>query len=100
MKLLLAHNRYRYPGGEDVGFCREAALLRSRGHCVVEYVRQNAEIPNNGIWNNIRTGMQALWASDTAGELRSILRNERPQLVHFHNTFPLISPSAYYACKE
>lgn len=100
MKLLIAHNRYRYPGGEDVVFSREAELLRSAGHNVIEYVRQNTEIPNDGIWNNVRTGIRTIWAWDTAGELRSILRRERPELVHFHNTFPLISPAAYYVCRE
>jgi glycosyltransferase involved in cell wall biosynthesis len=100
MKLLIAHNRYRYPGGEDVVFSREGALLRSAGHDVVEYVRQNTEIPNGGILNDMRTGIRTLWAWDTSRELRSILRRERPELVHFHNTFPLISPAAYYACKE
>ena len=44
--------------------------------------------------------MRAVWAWDTKRELRSILRKERPELVHFHNAFPVISPSAYYACKE
>jgi glycosyltransferase involved in cell wall biosynthesis len=100
MKLLIAHNRYRYPGGEDVVFSREAALLRSAGHDVVEYVRQNTEIQSDGILNDVKTGIRTLWASETARELRSILRKEKPQLVHFHNTFPLISPAAYYACKE
>jgi glycosyltransferase involved in cell wall biosynthesis len=100
MKLLIAHNRYRYPGGEDVVFSREEALLRSAGHDVVEYVRQNTEIQSDGILNDVKTGIRTLWASETARELRSILRKEKPQLVHFHNTFPLISPAAYYACKE
>ena len=100
MKLLIAHNRYRSPGGEDVVFSREGALLRSAGHEVVEYVRQNMEMPNDGILKNMKTGIRTLWAWDTARELRSILRKERPQLVHFHNTFPLISPAAYYTCKE
>jgi glycosyltransferase involved in cell wall biosynthesis len=100
MKLLIAHNRYRYPGGEDVVFSREAALLRSAGHDVVEYVRQNTEIQSDGILNDVKTGIRTLWASETARELGSILRKEKPQLVHFHNTFPLISPAAYYTCKE
>lgn len=100
MKLLIAHNRYRSPGGEDVVFSREGALLRSAGHEVVEYVRQNTEIPNLGILKDMKTGIRTLWAWDTARELRSILRKEKPQLVHFHNTFPLISPAAYYTCKE
>src|SRR5437667_12820550 len=98
MKLLIAHNRYRSPGGEDVVFSREGALLRSAGHEGVEYVRQTMEMPNDGILKNMKTGIRTLWAWDTARELRSILRRERPRLVHSPNTFHLISPAASYAC--
>jgi glycosyltransferase involved in cell wall biosynthesis len=44
--------------------------------------------------------MQTLWARDSQNELRTILRREEPHIVHFHNTFPLISPAAYYTCQE
>jgi len=100
MKLLIAHNRYRYPGGEDQVFSREGELLRSAGHQVVEYVRHNREIPEHNVLNSLRVGMRTLWARDSAHDLRQILRRENPDLVHFHNTFPLISPAAYYACKQ
>lgn len=100
MKLLIVHNRYRYPGGEDEVFCRESELLRSAGHDVVEYVRDNSQIAEGSILGKVKVGMQTLWAWDSARELGSVLRRERPQVVHFHNTFPLISPAAYYVCKE
>jgi glycosyltransferase involved in cell wall biosynthesis len=100
MKLLIAHNRYRYPGGEDEVVCREGELLRSAGHQVTEYVRHNREIPEHDVLNRVRVGMRTLWAWDSAHELRKIVGRENPDLVHFHNTFPLISPAAYYACKQ
>ena len=100
MKLLIAHNRYRYPGGEDEVVCREAELLRSAGHHVAEYVRHNREISEHHVLNRLRVGMRTLWAWDSVHDLRKILRRENPDLVHFHNTFPLISPAAYYACKQ
>jgi glycosyltransferase involved in cell wall biosynthesis len=100
MRLLLAHNCYRWPGGEDIVFSREGALLRSAGHEVVEYVRHNDEISRDGIWKSVKTGMRTVWAWDCAKEMHSLLRSVKPHLVHFHNTFPLISPAAYYVCKE
>jgi glycosyltransferase involved in cell wall biosynthesis len=100
MKLLLAHNRYLCAGGEDVVFYRERELLRSAGHDVLEYVRQNSDISNGGILSNMKVALQTFWAWDTAQEMRSLLRSVKPDLVHFHNTFPLISPAAYYVCKE
>ena len=100
MKVLLVHNRYRYPGGEDEVFQREKELLRSLGDKILEYTRNNSEIADSGILDKIKRGLQTVWAFDSAEELRSLLRRERPDVAHFHNTFPLISPSAYYVCRE
>jgi len=46
------------------------------------------------------TVAKAVWASDSYRDLSAILSQEKPDLAHFHNTFPLISPSAYYACRR
>jgi glycosyltransferase involved in cell wall biosynthesis len=100
VKILIAHNRYRSSGGEDEVFYREGELLRSAGHHVVEYVRHNAEISEHHVLSGLRTGLRTVWAWDSAHDLRIIARRERPDVVHFHNTFPLISPAAYYACQR
>jgi glycosyltransferase involved in cell wall biosynthesis len=100
MKLLFAHNRYRHTGGEDEVFRREAELLRSAGHEVLEYTRHSDEIVEKGTLSKVKLGVRTLWAWDTEREMRSLLRSAKPHLVHFHNTFPLISPAAYHVCKE
>lgn len=100
MKLLLAHNRYRYAGGEDEVFHREKELLRFAGDQVLEYTRDNREIVESAILDKIKVGLQTVWAFDSAGDLRALLRRERPDVAHFHNTFPLISPAAYCVCHE
>lgn len=98
MKVLLVHNRYRYAGGEDEVFYREAQLLRSKGHEVLEYTRDNVEIEDTGILSKAQLAFQTAWARDTHRELRALLLREKPDVAHFHNTFPLVSPSALYAC--
>lgn len=100
MKILMAHNYYCYPGGEDEVFQRERDLLRSAGHEVLEFTRRNGEIMGGGILRKVGLGLRTLWAWDIEQELRTILQRERPEIVHFHNTFPLVSPAAYYSCKE
>lgn len=100
MKILLIHNRYRYPGGEDQVFRREAELLSSVGHSVLEYTRDNREIEEEGILYKASLAARTLWAWDAQRELRAILKAERPDVAHFHNSFPLISPAAYYVCQE
>jgi len=100
MKLLLVHNRYRQTGGEDEVFRRESELLRSAGHEVLEFTAHNGEIEEAGILKKAKLALRTFWAWDSVARLRSLLRRERPDLAHFHNTFPLISPAAYYACQQ
>jgi glycosyltransferase involved in cell wall biosynthesis len=100
MKLLVAHNHYRQSGGEDEVFLREQELLRSAGHEVLEYTEHNSEISEHGIPSRVQLAARTFWATDSVARLHSLLRREKPHLAHFHNTFPLISPAAYYACRH
>jgi glycosyltransferase involved in cell wall biosynthesis len=100
MKILSVHNSYQQHGGEDEVFASERDLLRSAGHEVVEYVRDNNEIRDYGIWKKATLGLRTVWAGDSAREVQELLKREKPHLAHFHNTFPLISPAAYSACQE
>ncbi len=99
MKVIIAHNSYILHGGEDVVAEQEANLLRKHGNSVVEYRRSNREIEKKSM-GGLSLLRQTIWASDSREELRELLRREKPDLAHFHNTFMMISPSAYYACKE
>lgn len=97
LKVLMVHNYYRQPGGEDTEFAAEKDLLRQKGHKVAEFVRRNAEIHQIG---RLRAAVSAVWSWDSRHALRRMLREARPDVVHFHNTFLLISPGAYYTCRE
>lgn len=96
MKILLVHNRYTHRGGEDVVFEQERDLLRSRGHDVVEYVRSNNEIGGPSAMLVAST----LWSQDTYREALALMREKRPDILHVHNTLPLISPAIYYAAAK
>jgi len=100
MKILVSHNIYQRPGGEDVVARSEKELLNARGHQVVEYVRHNDEIASYGPWSKATLAARTVWAWDSHREIRALLERERPHIAHFHNTFPLISPAAYYACRD
>ena len=100
MRILLAHNYYRDPGGEDDVFASERALLASRGHSVSEYVRRNDEIAEYSVGSKLMLPLRTVWARDSYAELKRLIEKDKPDVVHFHNTFPLISPSAYYACRD
>jgi glycosyltransferase involved in cell wall biosynthesis len=96
VKALLVHNHYQHEGGEDRVFAVEGALLASRGHEVVRYEDDNDRIEEMG---RVRAAASAFWNPSAYRELRRRIRDERPDVVHFHNTFPLISPAAYYAAR-
>jgi glycosyltransferase involved in cell wall biosynthesis len=100
MKILLVHNFYRTgaPGGEDAVFHQERDLLLGAGHEVVCYTRSNDEMDETSSADRLRVvwGMQR--SDRTFNELRDLIRRTRPDVAHFHNTFPLISASGYEAC--
>jgi glycosyltransferase involved in cell wall biosynthesis len=98
--VLLAHTTYQWPGGEDVAFDADGALLESQGHRVVRYLRDNDEIDALGAVGKVRLAGRTVWAGDTGRDFARLLADERPDVAHFHNTFPLISPSAFAACRR
>src|SRR5262245_713951 len=93
MKILIAHNYYQQPGGEDEVFASESALLEEQGHEVIRYITRNDRLQGMG---RIELATATMWNTAVHDELRELVRQHRPQVVHFHNTFPLMSPSAYY----
>ncbi len=100
MRILLVYNSYQDPGGEDVVFQKEARLLTEAGHEVVAYRRDNAEIKEYSPLRRLSLIVRPVWASDSHRDIGALLREKRPEIVHVHNTFPLISPSIFWACRE
>jgi len=98
--VLVIHNRYRQPGGEDAVVRAEVALLGQRGHRVTEYSRDNSVIDGFSALRKATTALGATWNQKTYIELRELIRRERPTVAHCHNLVPLISPAAYYACRD
>ena len=100
MRVLIVHNTYQQPGGEDEVAEREAALLEEAGHEVIRYNRSNNELKELEFWKKARAAADIVWARNAVADLQRILRQRRPDLAHMHNTFARISPAAYYACAE
>jgi glycosyltransferase involved in cell wall biosynthesis len=96
MNILMCHNYYQQPGGEDQSFASEAALLERYGHNVTRYTLHNSAINDAPRW---RVMTDSLWNGVAYRELRQLIRRVRPEVVHCTNTFPLMSPSVYYAAR-
>ena len=100
MKIVLAHNFYQQPGGEDQVYAQERQLLESRGHKVVTYVRSNDELRKASPWKKVLWPKRMIWSGDSHRQIRELLHKEKPDIVHVHNTFTQISPSIFAACGE
>src|SRR5205085_11868484 len=72
------------------------AMLREHGHEVTQYCLRNDAIDT---MSNLQVAARTIWSGDAYRQLRQLFRTQGPQIAHFHNTFPLISPSAYYAAR-
>ena len=99
MRVLFVHNFYgsSAPSGESQVYEAERALLASRGHALAEFTRHSDEIRDQGAWGAIRGGAATPWNPWAARALRRAVAQFRPDVVHVHNTFPLISPAAFHA---
>jgi glycosyltransferase involved in cell wall biosynthesis len=100
MKILLVHNSYQQLGGEDVVFNQERQLLERAGHEVLTYCRSNGEIADYSTLELLGLVGRMTWARDSRRDIASLLHKQKPDLVHVHNTFLMISPSIYSACSE
>lgn len=96
MRILLVHNYYQQPGGEDQVFSAEGLLLQQHGHDVLRFTKHNDDVRG---YDALALARATLWNNGVFDELRALIREHRPNIVHFHNTFPLISPAAYYAAR-
>jgi len=97
VRILTAHNYYLEPGGEDQVFRSEAHLLERRGHAVLQH-----SVDNRSALEMSRLGIAtaAVWNRASGRGLGRLMTGHRPELVHFHNTFPLLSPACYHTARE
>ncbi len=102
MKVLLVHNFYKssYPSGEDIVFKNEEGLLKNNNIEVITYTKHNDEIKDYELADKVFLSFRNVWSKRTYKEIKEIIRKEKPDIAHFHNIWYLISPSAYYACKD
>lgn len=98
MKILLLHNYYQQPGGEDVVVQQEKAMLKARGHTVDLMTADNSCI--TGIKSQAAVALGSIYSRRSRALLEKKIITAKPDIVHVHNFFPQLSPSVYYACAK
>ena len=102
MKILAIHNFHRKgsASGDDQVFKSETALLEEHGHEIVKYIVSNDEFDNVGIVSKIISTFGMLWSFKHYKAVKSLIQVKKPDIVHIHTFFPLLSPSILYAAKR
>jgi glycosyltransferase involved in cell wall biosynthesis len=91
MRILVAHNRYQFSGGEDSVVRDEIEMLRRYGHCVELLEKDNVAI--QGIRGALFASSSIFYSARSRTQMKNALHDFRPDIVHIHNWFPLLSPS-------
>ncbi|MDW8201301.1 MAG: glycosyltransferase family 4 protein [Cyanobacteriota bacterium SKYGB_h_bin112] len=98
-RILMLHNRYQFPGGEDASMEAEVELLRQAGHDVVVMEQHNNTIEGMSRWQKIVLAATTVWNSNNYQQLCSYLEDAPADVLHVQNFFPLWSPSVHAAAK-
>lgn len=98
MRVLQVHNAYRQPGGEDQVVAAERELLEEHGHEVRIFGADNDAI--GGLWSRLAVAWKAPYDPVSRRRLAVEIENWRPDVVHVHNFFPLLTPAVFDACEE
>jgi glycosyltransferase involved in cell wall biosynthesis len=98
MRILIAHNRYKYAGGEDTAMRSEAELLLAAGHLVEMLFVDNAEIQTQS--DKIIAVASLFHSRRSNCRMKKALQAFRPDIVHIHNWFPLLSPSVIAVVRD
>lgn len=102
MKILAIHNFHRKgsASGDDQVFKSETALLEKYGNEVIRYTVSNDEFDNTGVIGKLSATFGMLWSSKNYKAVQQLIQREKPDIVHIHTFFPLLSPSILYAAKR
>lgn len=97
--ILIVHNYYQIPGGEDTVVANEKKMLEAHGHKIVLYSRNNSELKGISKLQKLMLPFTTVFNPRTYRDIKRIIKSEQIDIVHVHNTLNLISPAVYYAAR-
>jgi len=102
VRVLLVHNRYRSaaPSGENRVVDTEQAALAAAGHEVALFGRSSDDIEGWSRAKKAALPARVIWSRETRRDLATAIAGFAPDVVHVHNTFPLLSSAVLYACRD
>ncbi|MFY1689039.1 glycosyltransferase family 4 protein [Plantactinospora sp. WMMB782] len=94
MQVIVAHNRYReaQPSGENTIVDQEIVQLRAAGVTVRPFLRSSDEIAEFSPTAKALLPISPIYAPKAQQELSRLIVEHRPDVLHLHNPYPLLSP--------
>jgi glycosyltransferase involved in cell wall biosynthesis len=100
MKILQIHNQYTHLGGEEVVVAAEQAMLEKYGNEVQQWVVSSELVHQSGTIDRAKIALSSIWSLSSYQAISRRLKEFNPNIVHVHNTVPLVSPAVYTACQD
>ena len=92
-RILIVHNKYQIPGGEDTVVQNEMRMLEKYGHNIFLYERNNSELNDYSFLQKVMLPGNTIYSNKTKKEVKALIQKHNIDLVHVHNTLLVISPS-------
>jgi glycosyltransferase involved in cell wall biosynthesis len=102
MRVLVVHNRYRsdQPSGENTTVDDEVELLRNAGVTVDTVMTSSDELASRNALGLIGTAARVMWSPASARLVGRAIERTEPDIVHVHNTFPVLSDSVLWSSRR
>ena len=98
LNVLIVHNNYGKPSGEEAALETITQLLESNGHRVLQFRKSSASIVSKA--DKARAFFSGIHSFRSQSEIEKLIARESIDLVHVQNLFPLISPSVLSVIKR
>ena len=98
MRICTVHNEYLRYSGEEAVIEAQERLLREHGHEIYRFRRKSTDIGSMRL-GKLRAFFSAFENGRSQRELSRVLDSERPDVVHVHNVYPLVSPAVLETCR-
>ncbi len=100
MKLLQIYNQYRSQfNGEESVVEATAELIERHGGSARLMTRSSRDI-GSSVVARTRAFFSGIYSREAYHSMEQLLAEDRPDIVHAHNLYPLFSPSVLVACKR
>lgn len=96
-RILVVHNQYQIPGGEDTVMNNEKKLIEETFGEVEVYLKNNADINNLSFLGKVFLPINTIFNYAVYRDIKKIIKEKHIDIVHVHNTLNMISPAVYYA---